>query len=303
MTWPLVQDRPVGSRLPREVVECHLAHDDPERFSAASLTSFAQNTLGTWTAAGFLNGRVRKIRSAPAPPAPKPTLLDDLEKLSGNAQLLELYNRYDELVGLSQDWTRTAQALAKRLPTWTKLNELLRHAANLGPGAALQAEAAAIVSQRGVLADPDPVLPLLDQTVTLLRQALGAKLDDYRAAFQEQQTLLHSDADWLRLSEAQRDELIALHHLTPLDELPLGTPEQLQDALDACDLDHWVSRIQALPSRFEAARHAAVQRLKPNVVRVTLPRRTLNDEAELKHWLAEVEALLSEQLKQGPVAL
>ena len=39
--------------------------------------------------------------------------------------------------------------------------------------------------------------------------------------------------------------------------LQLGTPEQLQDALDGCDLDHWVSKAQALPSRFEAARHAA----------------------------------------------
>ncbi|MCK7579546.1 MAG: hypothetical protein MZV65_30110 [Chromatiales bacterium] len=154
-----------------------------------------------------------------------------------------------------------------------------------------------------MLADPDPVLPLLDQTVTLLRQALGAKLDDYRAAFQEQQALLHSDADWLRLSESQRDELIALHHLTPLDELPLGTPEQLQDALDACDLDHWVSRIQALPSRFEAARHAAVQRLKPNVVRVAIPHRTLNSVEELDLWLDEVRTLVVERLNQGPVTV
>ena len=82
-----------------------------------------------------------------------------------------------------------------------------------------------------------------------------------------------------------------------------GTPEQLQDALDDCDLDHWVSKTQALPSRFEAARHAAVQLLKPNVVHVSLPKRTLNDEAELKAWLAEVEALLSAKLQKGPVAL
>ncbi len=85
--------------------------------------------------------------------------------------------------------------------------------------------------------------------------------------------------------------------------VPLGTPDQLQDALDDCDLDHWVSRAQALPSRFEAARHAAVQLLKPNVVHVSLPKRTLNDEPELKVWLAEVEALLSAKIKHGPVAL
>jgi len=77
----------------------------------------------------------------------------------------------------------------------------------------------------------------------------------------------------------------------------------LQDALDDCTLDQWVDKTQALPSRFEAARHAAVQRLKPNVVHVALPKRTLNDEAELKAWLAEVETLLNNKLKLGPVAL
>jgi hypothetical protein len=46
-----------------------------------------------------------------------------------------------------------------------------------------------------------------------------------------------------------------------------------------------------------------VQLLKPNVVRVELPKRTLNDEAELKASLVQVEALLSGKLKQGPVAL
>ena len=83
----------------------------------------------------------------------------------------------------------------------------------------------------------------------------------------------------------------------------LGTPEQLQDALDECDLDHWVSRVQALPSRFEAARYAAVQLLKPNVVHATLPKRTLNDESELDAWLQEVNNLLREKLQRGPVSL
>lgn len=93
------------------------------------------------------------------------------------------------------------------------------------------------------------------------------------------------------------------HHLTPPPAVAIGTPEQLQDALDDCDLDHWVSKTQALPSRFEAARHAAVQLLKPNVVHVAIPKRTLNDEAELQSWLSEVEALIRTKLKSGPVSL
>jgi hypothetical protein len=204
---------------------------------------------------------------------------------------------------LSKAWTQTAEAIGKRLPAWRQLDQLLRHAKTLGPYAALKAERDAIEAQRSLLAEPDPVRPLLDKTVDLLRHALKAKLDTFTKTHGQQQTHLHADADWVKLSNAQRSELSQVHHLAALPTVALGTPEQLQDALDDCDLDHWVSKTQALSSRFEAARHAAVQLLKPNVVHVALPKRTLNDEAELQAWLAEVETLLITKLKQGPVAL
>ena len=240
---------------------------------------------------------------APAPEAPKLTPVEVIEAQTGNAQLLELFTRYDELVGLSKAWTKTADDIAKRLPAWNKLNDLLRHAKALGPYAVLKAEVDAIAAQRSLLADPDPVRPLLDKTVDLLRQALNAKLQAFEQTFQQQQAQLQADADWNKLTDAQRADLTGKHNLSAPVALQLGTPEQLQDALDGCDLDHWVSKAQALPSRFEAARHAAVQLLKPNVVHVALPKRTLNDEAELQAWLAEVQALLQAKLQQGPVAL
>lgn len=240
---------------------------------------------------------------APAPEAPKLTPVEVIEAQTGNAQLLELFTRYDELVGLSKAWTKTADDIAKRLPAWNKLNDLLRHAKALGPYAVLKAEVDAIAAQRSLLADPDPVRPLLDKTVDLLRQALNAKLQAFDQTFQHQQSQLQQDADWNKLTDAQRADLTGKHNLSAPVALQLGTPEQLQDALDGCDLDHWVSKAQALPSRFEAARHAAVQLLKPNVVHVALPKRTLNDEAELQAWLAEVQALLQAKLQQGPVAL
>lgn len=145
--------------------------------------------------------------------------------------------------------------------------------------------------------------PLLDETVDLLRQALNAKLDAFASTYEQQKAQLEADADWNRLSEEQQASLKAQHSLSAPERPQLGTAEALQDALEHCELEHWVSRTQALPSRFDAARHAAVQLLKPNVVHVSLPRRTLNDQAELKAWLAEVEALLDEKLQQGPVAL
>lgn len=54
-----------GEHLARETVEAFLAKDDPDRFSAASLKSFAQNINGTWTQAGYLSGKAKKYREVP----------------------------------------------------------------------------------------------------------------------------------------------------------------------------------------------------------------------------------------------
>lgn len=54
-----------GVLVTREDLEQCLAADHPDRFSPASLKSFAQNVNGSWTAAGFLNGHSRKTRSIP----------------------------------------------------------------------------------------------------------------------------------------------------------------------------------------------------------------------------------------------
>ncbi len=240
---------------------------------------------------------------APAPVNPKQTAIEALEAQTGNAQLLELYNRHDELIGLATLWTKTAADILKRLPVWNQLTSLLVHAKDLGPFAELKTDTDAIQAQRSLLSEPDPIRPLLDRTTDLLRTALNAKLDGYGEVFDQQQAHLAADADWLKLSAEQRTQLAQSHHLLPAQDIALATPEQLQDALDECNLDHWISKTQALSSRFDAARLSAALLLKPNVVHVSIPKRTLNNQDELKIWLTEVEQLLTDKLKNGPVAL
>ena len=58
----------------------------------------------------------------------------------------------DEVLALSQAWTKTAAEIAKRLPAWTKLKDLLRHAKALGPYAKLKAEADALQAIGALLA-------------------------------------------------------------------------------------------------------------------------------------------------------
>lgn len=54
-----------GESIVRTEVEDLLNNLNPDRFSPASLKSFAQNINGTWTNAGYLKGKAYKLRSLP----------------------------------------------------------------------------------------------------------------------------------------------------------------------------------------------------------------------------------------------
>lgn len=75
-----------GEAVSREELEHVLAEAHQDRFSPASLKSFAQNVNGTWTQAGYLVGRVRKTRGVPVVTPANVAfalLLGHLEGLSG----------------------------------------------------------------------------------------------------------------------------------------------------------------------------------------------------------------------------
>jgi hypothetical protein len=55
----------LGERMAREDMEQALSEQCPDRFSPAMLKSLAQNVNGTWTNAGYLQGRNKKHRSEP----------------------------------------------------------------------------------------------------------------------------------------------------------------------------------------------------------------------------------------------
>ena len=65
-TRPFILAQVTGVAVQRKSMEAFLSATHPDRFSPASLKSFAQNVAGTWTAAGLLTGHRRKLRSLPA---------------------------------------------------------------------------------------------------------------------------------------------------------------------------------------------------------------------------------------------
>lgn len=55
-----------GTQVTHEETQAFLDRRHPQRFTPASLMSFAQDVAGTWTAAGLLTGHRRELRSLPA---------------------------------------------------------------------------------------------------------------------------------------------------------------------------------------------------------------------------------------------
>lgn len=92
-----------GATVPREAVEAFLSVTHPDRFSPASLKSFAQNLAGTWTTARFLQGRARKVRATPLPHPESIALLLFLGYLEGRTGQRLFSSDWMALLGCSLD--------------------------------------------------------------------------------------------------------------------------------------------------------------------------------------------------------
>ena len=98
-----VMDTPLGCKVLREDIEELLKAPDPERFSPASLKSFAQNINGSWTQAGFLQGKARKVRVRPTVVFPNVVFAMFLAYLEGATGERLLQSRWCALLELSAD--------------------------------------------------------------------------------------------------------------------------------------------------------------------------------------------------------
>ena len=114
-TQAFILAQPVGGAVHRESIQRLLAQTHPERFSPASLLSFAKNIAGTWTAGGLLAGRSRKLRTQPPMHPESLTLLLFLGYLEGRTgQRLFSSNWVSLLGGVPYELEALAHAASNR---------------------------------------------------------------------------------------------------------------------------------------------------------------------------------------------
>ena len=95
--------KPVGSSVTSEEMLAVIEQKQPGRFSAASLKSFAQNINSTWTQAGFLTGKAKKIRHRPTITPVNAVFCVFLGYLEGLSGQRLLSTRWANLLGCPAD--------------------------------------------------------------------------------------------------------------------------------------------------------------------------------------------------------
>ncbi len=123
LTAPIVLSAMEGATVTRESMEVFIDDQEPGRFSQATLKSTAQNINSSWTQAGHLAGRIRKVRGhAQATPGALSyaLLLGYVSGLRGeslfNSEYIQILDcKFDKAIELAEDASRRGWISLKRV--------------------------------------------------------------------------------------------------------------------------------------------------------------------------------------------
>jgi hypothetical protein len=237
----------------------------------------------------------------PLPSPPSPPLLGELSGLAGNEQLLAIYKAREQLSTWRVEWANRADLIVKRYPRWNTLERLAAEARALPIAADVVPQIEAVRTNRALLNDPDPVVPLVSRLTQALRDALQREREACLVLYEQEQVRLASAETWKRLTPEQQAEILNRQGIAGMPEIRVGTEQELLASLAEISLESWATRRDALPERFARALEQATKLLEPKAVRVTLPPATLRTDGDLRGWLVEVETRIRAHLEEGPV--
>jgi len=240
---------------------------------------------------------------APRPEKPNLTIVKEIKALTGNEQLIKLYEQRNVLTQNLTDWAKSAKAVQDRIPRWECLKKLARHANGLAEADEVRQQMQTIESERQLLADPDPVAPLCDALTQVLRDKLTTHHSCYQQLHQEGLITLKKTDAWSKLTHEQRQSILDQNGLITVPSIKVGAEAEVIVSLEAMSLEMWQARCDALPQRFQKAQREAANLIEPKVVYVALPSATIHNDAELEAWLAKVRKEIAAKLKDGPVGV
>lgn len=242
---------------------------------------------------------------APKPERPSTALIEEIRHTSGNAQLLAIYEHRAALDENISAWQKLGEGINKRWPSWLQLKQLIKDAQSLQAALPLLQQVQAIEEKRQLLAEPDPLAPLIAQLTQILREELNWIAHQYNERHQEGMNRLSADSNWQQLTPEQRNQLLSAQKLTEAERpnVQVQDTQAILDTLAHNTLSALADRVAAMPSRFDAVAQEAAELCEPQTQFIRLPRRTLKTETELEQWLEEVKQQLQNALTKGSITL
>lgn len=239
----------------------------------------------------------------PKPVPPDLAWLEEIRLASGNDQLIVIHSRRDEIVKCIDKFAELASRIEPRWKQWLELVELLGHAGSLKEAEEAKQQCAAIEQQRLLIAEPDPVLPLVRSVEDALRRELKSCYKQYVSEIERQMAELGEEEDWQKLTQDERARILGDCELVIESEPTLGSRQDLIAALKKSPVNVWNDRIDAISRRSARARELAAKELEPKTQTVDIPRRTLKTKHDVEGWLSEMKGKLEAAVKDGPVVL
>ena len=240
----------------------------------------------------------------PAPAKPNTVHLETARNLTGNEQLMELFNSQDRLKKEIAEWKATKSTLEARLPRWKTLEKLLEYADGLDAHDRLVEQVQAIEASRSLTSDPDPVPPLSQEVSAALREKLSAAYSAYNEAYHRLNSELTSSETWQQLPGDEAKYIRQQNSLKVFEEPLMGTEDALLSALSSMSFSELESQTAALPGRTQQARLDAEKHLEPRSVQLKHPGVTLKTEAEVDEYLADLREEIMRHIDDGsPVVL
>jgi hypothetical protein len=235
----------------------------------------------------------------PAPPATAYIL--DIQNQVGNDQLASLRDQIDTITASIASWKNAKALIAQRLPAWQVLERLSSHTAGIEDAGDARKQIDAIRAHRQLLDATDPVPALRTMLTELLRQALNSAHAAHEEAHVAGLSQLDGNDTWQKLTEPQRQKILADVDLAAPVKPDTGTDLTILAALDSRSLATRKAEADAVAGRVANALKAAAILIEPKVRPVAVEKILLKTAEDVHRWTARQEKMLLSAIEKGPV--
>jgi hypothetical protein len=235
---------------------------------------------------------------APLPEPINTASFKQIEFQDGNERLQLMVSGIQEMKDKYASWKNKAELVDKRLPGW----ELLEHLLDFGSGdeiANIITQANAIEQDRLLLANPDPIGPLLQKTTDILKSDLNGAITDHNIIYDNRLAELHANEYFVKLPPEDKQKILLNNQILKKPEFKDHDADSLKNSLSKTSLDAWQTKIFALNSQFDNAIAEAVKLLEPKAESFNLPRKTLTSSADITTYIKALQQELEEILKSA----